>query len=189
MLGPTVFWVYDLLKVVVGFHTLGFPQCTGALDRTHIPITCPPCSGHPYYSWWGFHSIMVQAVINHHSAFMNVSTCWEGSVYNICIFCNSALLALVESGRFTTGVVDLQLGAVVFPPLLIRDPTYQLLSWLMQAYTACQARFNQCLGWTQALMECTFGWLKGCWCILTACRKVAKANIPWVISTACITAE
>lgn len=31
--------------------------------------------------------------------------------------------------------LDLQLGAIEFPPLLIKDPVYLLLSWLMQPYT------------------------------------------------------
>ncbi|KYO29463.1 hypothetical protein Y1Q_0022705 [Alligator mississippiensis] len=87
-------------EVVAGFYTLGFPQCIEALDGIHIPVTCPPQSDYLYYSHQGFHSIMLQAVINHYSAFISVSTGWMGSPHDAHVFHNSTLPALVESGCF-----------------------------------------------------------------------------------------
>ncbi|KYO38718.1 hypothetical protein Y1Q_0023415 [Alligator mississippiensis] len=59
---------------------------------------------------------------------------------------------LVESDCFVLGVLDLQLGTVVFPLLLIREPTYPFFLWLMEPYNGKlephQAYFNWCLGWT-----------------------------------------
>ncbi|KYO37449.1 hypothetical protein Y1Q_0017250 [Alligator mississippiensis] len=50
VLGHTVLWVHERLEVVAGFHNLGFPQCIGALDMTHIPIMLPPNGDCLYYS-------------------------------------------------------------------------------------------------------------------------------------------
>ncbi|KYO29082.1 hypothetical protein Y1Q_0009883 [Alligator mississippiensis] len=71
--------VNNLLEVVVGFRTLGFTQYIGPLDGTHIRITFLPHGGRFYYSWL---SIMLQAVVNHCSAFNNMSTIWEDSAHN-----------------------------------------------------------------------------------------------------------
>ncbi|KYO25182.1 hypothetical protein Y1Q_0001801 [Alligator mississippiensis] len=90
-----VLWVQDPLEVMVEFCTLGFSQCIRALDRTHIPISCPPHGHRPYYSWQGFHFIMFQAIIDHCSAFTNMSA----STHDAHIFCNPALPTLVESGQ------------------------------------------------------------------------------------------
>ncbi|KYO37724.1 hypothetical protein Y1Q_0022018 [Alligator mississippiensis] len=50
---------------------LGFAQHTGALDGTHIPVTCLFPGDHPYYTWQGFYFVVLQAVTNCHSASMN----------------------------------------------------------------------------------------------------------------------
>ncbi|KYO45018.1 hypothetical protein Y1Q_0007329 [Alligator mississippiensis] len=100
VLGYTMLCVHDLLAVVVGFHDLGFSQCIRALDRTHIPITCPLQRDHPYYSQWCFQSIVLQVITDHCSVFTNMSASWVDSAYNACIFQNSALPALVESECF-----------------------------------------------------------------------------------------
>ncbi|KYO42250.1 hypothetical protein Y1Q_0002863 [Alligator mississippiensis] len=71
-MGHTMLQVHDSLEVVAGIHALGFPQCIRALDKTHILVTCPPYGNCPYYSWWGFHSIMLQAIVNHQGTFTNV---------------------------------------------------------------------------------------------------------------------
>ncbi|KYO37429.1 hypothetical protein Y1Q_0017238 [Alligator mississippiensis] len=100
MVRHTVLCMHNPLAVVAGFHALGFPQCIGALDGSHIPTTCPPHGDHSHYSWRGFHSIMPQAIVDHCGAFTNISAGWIGSTNNTLIFCNSTLPALVGSGCF-----------------------------------------------------------------------------------------
>ena len=53
-------------QVVDGF--LGpwqFPQCAGALDGTHIPILAPADNHTDYFNRKGFHSIVMQALVDY----------------------------------------------------------------------------------------------------------------------------
>ncbi|KYO47065.1 hypothetical protein Y1Q_0013983 [Alligator mississippiensis] len=79
------------LAVVAGFHALGIPQGIKTLDGTHILVTCLPYSDCPFYSWRGFHSIMLQAVVDYHGTFINVSVNWVGSAHDTHVFQNSTL--------------------------------------------------------------------------------------------------
>lgn len=125
----------------------------------------PTVTVHTYYSWQGFHSVMLQNVMDHQGTFTNISTGWAGSAHDACIFHNTALLALVDSGCFMPRVSDIQLGKVTVLPLLIGDPAYSLLSLLMWPCTGqlnpSQAHFNSFWGWTHALVQCTFSHLEG----------------------------
>ena len=61
----------DALKqVVAGFKDkLGFPQCVGAIDGTHIsPQECPA----DYYNRKGWHSIILQGLVDHNGLFMDI---------------------------------------------------------------------------------------------------------------------
>ena len=54
----------DNLKAVIeGFkEKLGFPQCVGVVDGTHIPIVSPVECPADYYNRKGWHSIIMQYV-------------------------------------------------------------------------------------------------------------------------------
>lgn len=55
-----------LRAIVDGFASeWNFPQCCGAIDGTHIPITAPPDNPAYYYNRKGFYSIVLQAVVDH----------------------------------------------------------------------------------------------------------------------------
>ncbi|XP_074838747.1 uncharacterized protein LOC142004969 [Carettochelys insculpta] len=49
---------------IAGFATLGFLSCFGALDGTHIPIRAPEHSGGRYLNRKGYHSVVLQALVN-----------------------------------------------------------------------------------------------------------------------------
>jgi len=62
-------------QVVDGFQrTWGVPQCCGAIDGCHIPISAPAMNHTDYYNRKGFYSVVTQAVVNYQYRFLDVYT-------------------------------------------------------------------------------------------------------------------
>lgn len=55
----------QLDETIQGFLKRGYPQCAGAIDGTHIPIIAPSANPADYYNRKGWHSIVLQAVVDH----------------------------------------------------------------------------------------------------------------------------
>lgn len=54
-----------------------FPQCFGAIDGSHIPITTLRDNPLDYYNRKGTHSIILQALVDY--KFMNIYVGWPGT--------------------------------------------------------------------------------------------------------------
>jgi hypothetical protein len=55
-----------LREVVRGFQIrCGFPQCAGAIDGSHIPIIAPEENHVDYFNRKGWHSVLLQGVVDH----------------------------------------------------------------------------------------------------------------------------
>ena len=80
----------DKLKEIVdGFETcLGFSQAAGAIDGTHITMLCPNESVSDYYNHRGQYSIIMQAMIDFRSLFMDIYIGWPGKVHDGRVFAN-----------------------------------------------------------------------------------------------------
>ncbi|XP_074861973.1 uncharacterized protein LOC142019253 [Carettochelys insculpta] len=63
---------------IAGFATLGFPNCFGALDGTHIPIRAPEHSGGRYINRKGYHSVVLQALVDIRGHFLDIYVGWAG---------------------------------------------------------------------------------------------------------------
>ncbi len=56
----------ELQNVIRGFKTRwGFPQCAGAIDGSHIPVIAPSEDHTDYFNRKGWHSVILQAVVDH----------------------------------------------------------------------------------------------------------------------------
>ena len=54
-----------LKQVICGFDAKsGFPQVTGTIEGTHIPIIWPQVNATDYFNRQGFHSLVMQAVVD-----------------------------------------------------------------------------------------------------------------------------
>jgi hypothetical protein len=162
----------SLRNVVEGFHTRwNFSQCCQAIDGTHIPIIATKSHHTDYYDRKGFHSVIMQAVVDFNYKFTNINVGHAGKHHDAHVFHESSLFEKANSGellpRWTENIDNTQV-----PLFLIGDPAYPLMPWLMKAYpgkrlTEEQKLFNYRLSRARMTIECTFGRLKGRWrCLL-----------------------
>ena len=155
-----------------------YPQCAGAIDGSHIPIIAPEEFHTDYFNRKGWHSVILQAVVDARYRFTDVNIGWPGSVHDARVFTNSEIFkkgqrgCLFDSSTAKSKVIQ----GVEVPVHLIGDPAYPLMSWLMKAHSdtgqlsTVQSTFNYRLSRARNVVENAFGRLKGRW------RCLAKRN-------------
>ena len=179
-----------LREVVRGFDHLGFPQAAGAIDGTHIPIVRPEENSTDYYNRKGFHSIIMQAVVDHRGIFTDIYIGWPGRVHDARVFANSDLFHRGCNGNLFPDWRKC-LGNVDVPLLLLGDPAYPLLPWLMKPYSwlvgmpAKKKKFNCHLSKARVVVENAFGQMKGRWRCLLKRMDNHVENVPHFVP-ACV---
>uniref|UniRef100_A0A8C8RP66 DDE Tnp4 domain-containing protein n=1 Tax=Pelusios castaneus TaxID=367368 RepID=A0A8C8RP66_9SAUR len=161
----------NVSEIVDGFAAMGFPNCGGAIDGTHIPILAPDHLATEYINRKGYFSMVLQALVDHRGRFTDINAGWSGKVHDARIFRNSGLYRKLQ------GVI---LGV----------PAYPLMPWLMKPYTGnldqSKERFNYRLSRSRMTVECAFGRLKGRWRCLYGRLDLSENNIPAVIASCCV---
>ena len=148
---------------------LGFPQYVGTVDGTHIsPQECPA----DYYNRKGWHSIILQGTVDHAGRFIDIYVGWPGQVHDTCMFSNSSLYHRRQSNTLFPDVKESISGKDI-SLVLLGDPAYPLLQWLMKAFPdngrlSCEQKlFNYRLSKAHVVVEHSYGRLKGRWrCLL-----------------------
>ncbi|CAM5146181.1 unnamed protein product [Natator depressus] len=87
--------------IVDGFAAMGFPNCGGATDGTHIPILAPEHKAGEYINRKGHFSIVLQALVDHKGLFTNINVGRPGKVHDACIFRNSGLFQKLQEGLYS----------------------------------------------------------------------------------------
>ena len=155
-----------LKRIINGFLTKwDFPQCVGAIDGSHIPIIAPKEHPLDYFNRKGYHSVLLQALIDHEYRFLDIYVGWAGSVHDARVLANSSLYNKCESGNFLPKW-DRRLGNTNVPLVILGDPAYPLRPWLMKPFsdtclTIKQRTFNYQLSRSRVVVENAFGRLKG----------------------------
>uniref|UniRef100_A0A8C3F7J4 DDE Tnp4 domain-containing protein n=1 Tax=Chrysemys picta bellii TaxID=8478 RepID=A0A8C3F7J4_CHRPI len=150
----------NVQSIVDGLAEMGFPNCGGAIDGTHIPILAPEHQATDYVNRKGYFSMLLQALVDHKGRFTNINVGWPGKVHDARVFRNSGLFRKLEEGTFFPDH-KVTVGDVEMPSVILGDPAYPLMPWLMKPYTgsldSSQDLFNYRLSKCRMVVECAFG--------------------------------
>ncbi|XP_075056973.1 uncharacterized protein LOC142143161 [Mixophyes fleayi] len=176
---------------IAGFLKRGFPQCAGAIDGTHIPIIAPTDNHADYYNRKGWHSIILQAVVDHNYCFTDVFIGWPGRSHDARVLANSDLYQIAEEkqdGWLFPREKSTFVDGVEIPVHIIGDAAYPLRRWLMKGFTQQhhlsqeQIRFTHTLSSARMVVENAFGRLKGRWRCLLKRIDIDTKLVPHVVA-------
>lgn len=152
----------------------GLLHCVGAIDGSYIPIIAPKEYHCDCFNRKGWHSIILQGVVDGKGLFWSVYAGMTGSMHDARVLRLSTLWELVERGSlypaYTRNISGINAGYYV-----LGDSAYPLQNWLLKPFPdngrlsfeqqtykkVCRAR---------VVVENAFGRLKGRW------RCVMKRN-------------
>ncbi|XP_063062128.1 uncharacterized protein LOC134454980 isoform X2 [Engraulis encrasicolus] len=159
----------------------------GLIDGTHIPIL-PPSDGYrDFVNRKGWPSYVLQAVVDDRCRFWSISCKMPGSAHDSNVLSQSDLFKRMHLLPQCVKTIE---GQEV-PLLIIGDPAYPLLRWLVKAYkhspalTPEQLSFNLHLSPARVGVENTFGMLKARWRVLLKQSEFHFTFTPKVIATCC----
>ena len=182
----------SLKEIVLSFkNDMGFPQCAGAIDGTHIPIISPKVCPADYYNRKGWHSIILQGTVNNLGHFMDIYVGWPGRVHDARVFVNSSIFRKDEDKKLLPNWTEV-IAETDVPLVLLEDPAYPLLPWLIIAFldnghlSAEQKLFNYRLSKARVIVEHSYGKLKGRWRCLLKRLDVDIHDVPEVVAACCV---
>ncbi|XP_061475068.1 uncharacterized protein LOC133380896 isoform X2 [Rhineura floridana] len=176
-------------EVMKGFAAKGFPHCIGAIDTTHIPIIAPAHRATEYINSKGYYSMVLQALVDHEGRFTDVYAGRSGKVHDARIFRSSPIFRAMNQGTFGPNMTMDMKGEKV-KPVILGDPAYPLLPWLMAPYSGhldtVKQLFNDTLSHCRMVVEYAFERLRGRWRCLLSRLDVRERYAPRVIVACCI---
>ncbi|XP_048366488.1 uncharacterized protein LOC125440671 [Sphaerodactylus townsendi] len=180
----------DARAVVEGFERVGFPNCLGVVDETHIPILCSPHGASAYINGKGLVSMVLQALVDSAGRFMDVYTGWSGGMQDSGLPWGSPIFERMEKGTFGPQTTR-EIEGVAIRPVLLGGPACPLRPWLMKPYpnagsSGPRQHFNAVLSKCRMAVTYAFERLKGRWRCLLKRLDVAEKNVPLVIVACCI---
>ncbi|KAG6940320.1 hypothetical protein G0U57_017458, partial [Chelydra serpentina] len=168
---------------------MGFPNCGGAIDGTHIPILGLDHQGSQYINRKGYFSMVLQALVDHKGRFTSINVGWPGKVHDARVFRNSGLFRWLQEGIYFPDR-KITVGDVEMPIMILGDPAYPLMPWLMKPYTGAldteKELFNYRLSnaewWWSVLLDVSKGDGEAYLLALIS----AKPIFPIVIAACCV---
>jgi len=139
------------------------PAVIGAIDGMHVAIAKPDyCPADYYYFKSGGYSMNCQAVVDADKRFIDLYIGMPGSTNDSRMLRRSTMHYLATHGNLMTPLASVD----GFPPYLIGDLGYPLLSWLMVPHrggrdlSVSESLFNKKLRAGRCVVENAFGILK-----------------------------
>ncbi|KAM3610040.1 uncharacterized protein V6R79_024345 [Siganus canaliculatus] len=184
-----------LEDAVGAFRDRCYPQCAGAIGRTHIPIAPPRDHPDHYLNQRGWHSIVLQAVVDHDVRFTDVYAGWPGGTSSAAVLSSSDLYLKAEDrpdGYLFPREKSVVLDGVEVPVHLIGDASFPLKPWLMKAYsldcplTPEQRRFTYALSSARSVVDAAFTRLKGRWRCLLKKSDINVSTMARIVAACCV---
>jgi DDE superfamily endonuclease len=165
------------------FARAGMPCIVGAIDGSHIPIIAP--SNHPedYINRKGFHSVLLQAVVDHRKLFTDVYVGQPGSLHDARVLRKSPLYH-----NANTNITHFFQDSTA----IVGDAAYPSLRWIIPPFrdngrlTATQRDFNHIHSSTRIIVENAFALLKGRFRKLKYVSMNSVDEIPSVVLSCCV---
>lgn len=134
----------------------GIPGAIGAIDGSHIEIQKPKENQDSYINRKGYHSLLLQGVVDHNKRFIDVFCGEPGSLHDARLLRRSALYARnMENPGFMSDF------------FLLGDSAYPNLDWIITPFSDTgflseeQKLFNKRISSKRVVVENAFGLLKG----------------------------
>ena len=146
----------------------GIPQCVGAIDGLHIPILAPQEDHCGYFNHKGWHSIILQGVVDGKGLFWNVFAGLPGSLCDARVLRLSTLWELASRGKHFPAYTR-NIGGVNTGYYILGHSAYPLQNWLLKPFpdtgqlTVEQKIYNRKICSARGVVENAFGRLKGRW--------------------------
>ncbi|KAB0801953.1 hypothetical protein PPYR_04139, partial [Photinus pyralis] len=135
----------------------GIGNIIGAIDGSHIKINKPKFNQDSYINRKGYHSVLLQGVVDHRKMFIDVYCGEPGSLHDARLLRKSPLYARTTDNK----------NDIFYDMFLLGDSAYPCLNWIVPPFkdngnlTADQKMFNYKHSSTRMCVENAFGLLKG----------------------------
>ena len=183
----------ELVQIINDYEQRwGFPMFAGAIDGTHIPIVAPSECHAEYVNRKGYHSIIMQAVVDCKYLYRDVVIGWPGSVHDARVFSNSSIFKKGNEGKLFPDDLTVELQGVEMSPFIVADPAYPLLPWVLKGFQRNDNQprrervFNYRLSRARMTVENTFGRWKGRFIRFRKCVDMEVPALVNVVLASCI---
>ena len=162
-------------RIECGFRTRWqFPNCIGALDGKHVMITKPFNSGSKFWSYKGYNSIVLMALVDHEYRFSYVDIGAYGSNSDGNVFRSSKFGQKLLTGNLNVPQLKTlpnYSGHGSMPHIVVADEAFPLNEYIMRPYPRYresslpkdEAVFNYHLSRARMVVENSFGILAMRW--------------------------
>ncbi|GAA6105403.1 protein ANTAGONIST OF LIKE HETEROCHROMATIN PROTEIN 1 isoform X1 [Tachysurus ichikawai] len=179
-----------LMEMAMNFEQrYGLPQCVGVIAGSHIPNV--PTEYHAeYFNHMGWHSIILQGVVDGNGLFWHVFAGSPGSMHEATVLHVSGLWDLIGQGLFPNNSKNIAGHDVGY--YLLGNAAFPLQSWLMKPFsvmgqlTAEQVAYNQKIYRAICVAENSFVRLKGRWRCLQKHNDSHIDLIKTMVLTCCV---
>ncbi|XP_034053623.1 protein ANTAGONIST OF LIKE HETEROCHROMATIN PROTEIN 1-like [Gymnodraco acuticeps] len=168
----------------------GLPQCVGAIDGSHIHILAPQENHCDYFNCKGWHSIILQGVVDGKGLFWKVFAGMPGSLHDAQVLRLSTLWELASRGNYFPACTR-NIGGVNAGYYILGDSAYPLQNWLLKPFpdtgrlTAEQQIYNRNICRARVVVENAFGRLKGRWRCLVKINDSDVKLVKSMVLTCC----